>query len=70
MWPGFESPKKIVVFGEKNPHGGVVEMECLKLSLISKAGRGWTEAGSGGRRAGERKLEGAGGRKPQTPNNS
>lgn len=37
---------------KKNPHGSVVEMDCLKLSLISKAGRGWTEVGGGGGRGG------------------
>lgn len=42
-----ESPKKTVVFEKKIPHGSVVEMACLKLSLISKARRGWAEAGGG-----------------------
>lgn len=65
MRPEFESPKKIVFLGEKNPHGSVVEMECLKLSLISKEGRAWTEADSGGRRAGGESWRGQGGENPK-----
>lgn len=38
---------------KKYPHGSVLEMDCLKLSLISKAGRRWTEAGGAGGRGGE-----------------
>lgn len=37
----------------------------MKLSLISKAGRGWTEAGSGGEEGWREKV--GGGRGEKTP---